>query len=64
MTEIVMLFAEKWNISPFEVLEKDIDDFILIANGLIERNKTENHAANDAAQNKAVSREKYDFWDM
>ena len=34
-----MLFADKWNVSPFEVLEKDIDDFIMIANCMIAKNE-------------------------
>lgn len=33
--EIVVLFAEKWHTAPFGVLEKDIDDFILVANYMI-----------------------------
>jgi hypothetical protein len=37
-----VLFAERWNSNPFEVLNQDIDDFILIANSLIRKNnKTE-----------------------
>lgn len=37
LTEIAVIFAEKWHTSPFDVLEKDIDDFILIANILINK---------------------------
>lgn len=32
--------AERWGISPFELMKQDIDDFILIANRLIKNTKT------------------------
>ena len=36
-----MLFAEKWHVTPFEILQQDIDDFILIANQMIELGQKE-----------------------
>lgn len=30
------MFAEKWNVSPFDIMQKDIDDFILLSNYIIE----------------------------
>lgn len=38
--DIAVFFAEKWHTTPFDVLGYDIDDFILIANNMIEGNKT------------------------
>lgn len=35
LIDIIMLFSERWNMSPFDVLEKDIDDFIVISNYLM-----------------------------
>ena len=32
LTEIAIYFAGMWNESPFEILQKDIDDFILLVN--------------------------------
>lgn len=39
-----MLFAEKWNVTPFEILNQDIDDFILIANYMIDLGGSESTA--------------------
>ena len=33
--DIIMLFAERWKMTPFEVFEKDIDDFIILSNYLL-----------------------------
>ena len=61
MTDIVVLFADKWNISPFEVMERDIDDFFLIANSIINKN----NSANKAVKHKQVKSSKNDgFWDF
>lgn len=38
LSEITVLFAEKWGSTPFAVLNQDIDDFILIANSMIAKN--------------------------
>ena len=38
----MVLFAEKWHCTPFEVLDKDIDDFITVANYIISLGKTSN----------------------
>ena len=35
LIDIIMLFSERWNISPFDVLQKDVDDFIIISNYLM-----------------------------
>jgi hypothetical protein len=32
--------AERWGISPFELMKQDIDDFILIANRLVKNTKS------------------------
>lgn len=47
-----MLFAEKWHTAPFDVLEKDIDDFILVANYMIGLGKESKN------ENKSISKNK------
>jgi len=63
LTETVVLFAEKWNLSPFDVLQKDIDDFILIVNYFIEKG---GDSSSNGEQPKATYQQKRkdDFWDM
>ena len=59
LTEIAVLFAERWNTTPFDVLNQDIDDFILIANTMIK--KTHNTAKSTA---KPKQQQKDSFWDF
>ena len=63
LSAVAIHLAERWNVSPFDVLEKDIDDFILIVNSLNwEKNAT---GKNDKIENnKAVSKKNDGFWDM
>ena len=50
-SEIVILFAEKWNTTPFDVLSQDIDDFILVVNAMISKGQSK-PIANTKTQNK------------
>ena len=62
--EVVINLAQKWNISPFEILNKDIDDFILIINSLIlENSQSANNNYTKVENNKAVTKND-GFWDM
>ena len=58
MTEIAVLFAEKWQTTPFDVLAQDVDDFFMIANSLI---KKTTHANNTP---KKAPKKDDGFWDM
>ena len=62
MTEIAFSFAERWGVSPFEILEKDIDDFILIANQIIRKQDTVERT--DDYTEAAASRKDDGFWDF
>ena len=57
LLEIVMIYAERWNISPFVVLKQDIDDFILIANYLIDLSKNKEQYIKPTKKNDG-------FWDF
>lgn len=56
LVEIVVLFAEKWHCTPFEVLEQDIDDFIIVANYIISLGKTSNEHSTTKNVNKKETR--------
>ena len=58
-----MYFAERWKISLFDVLEKDIDDFILIVNTLNWEKTNADGNYNKIENNKAVKKND-GFWDM
>lgn len=59
------MLAEKWNITPFDVLEKDIDDFILIVNNSLREGGANAETVSETTENKKVVSNKYDgFWDM
>lgn len=62
ITELAIYFAEKWNISPFEVLGIDIDDFILTANTLILQN--EKGSSQYKNENNKSAAKSDGFWDM
>ena len=36
-----MLFADKWGVSPLDILNKDIDDFIMLVNYVLSLNVSE-----------------------
>ena len=44
--------AERWGISPFELMKQDIDDFILIANRLVKNTKSTTKATARGAEER------------
>lgn len=56
LEETVFLLADKWRISPFEILEKDIDDLFFVLEHIYR--KQEN---NDP---KPAERQNDGFWDF
>ena len=54
LIDIIMIFAERWNMTPFDVMEKDIDDFIIISNYLISQNEEPKEKSIKKTKNKQV----------
>lgn len=46
ITDFVITLAERWQMSPFDIMDRDIDDFILIANRLMKNNNTKSIKGN------------------
>lgn len=55
---MVVMLSKEWNMTPFEMLQQDIDDFIMLVNYFINIGKT---ASNDAV---VTSCKNDGFWDF
>lgn len=58
IVETAFALSQEWNMTPFEILQQDIDNFIMLANYLIRLGRsTENEATKTSMKNDG-------FWDF